>query len=47
MKIRGLVPQDHIRGLSMKREYVNTTQKSIQYHNYEVKVKLLNISAMY
>jgi hypothetical protein len=31
----------------MKREYTNITQKSIQYHICEVKVKLLHISFMY
>jgi hypothetical protein len=26
------ISQDHIRGFSMKREYINTTHTSIQYH---------------
>jgi hypothetical protein len=32
LEMRGIVSQDYIGGFSMKRESINTTHKSIQYH---------------
>jgi hypothetical protein len=42
LRNEGFISQDHIGGLSMKREYMNTTHISIQYH-MKFKLKLLQI----